>query len=1190
LLEVSIPGFYLAKSKDKWLESYIVNMPGYPNGNEKDMPNLPKISELICSPEFSNIKIVIDERQKEVINNLNIQNYSPIDSGAPNNYLKECPKTYPEKLVTIETPHIWRDLRVSRINIFPIQYNKEMQQLIINYHFKVHIYYQQVSDDIYIRDKHSIKTHWDKLYKSTIINYPYENFVYNNYDKSYKNDDRSTFTTTYDYLIITSNTLANTAETLAKWKKQKGYKTLIETVSFPSDTTTIYNKIKQIYDNNSIDYVLLIGDTLDIPMKWTGSSSNFKRFSDFLYGELDACSPTPDFSQEIAIGRIPISDASLTETIINKIISYEKTPATGNWTENILLVANKINPYGDDTPPFVKCKQDVRDYSGYSITMNFEECFGNEIGISNSTIINYLNNTGSGILNYCGHGSDDCWDTWNLDAESFTVSDVSQLSNANETPIIFSVACHTADIAYTQCLAEAFFNKSSGGAVAFHGATCAIPSQIEYSNDMTLYYDRKIFKTLLENLIFNLGDVTNIATSNTAINTDGKRVAASFLWLGDPSLEVWTDEPTSLPSVSITENSTTMTVNTGISGCTIVLTDKTTGDIEYISKNTNSLTFNKSDLPLDFAITKHNYIPKTGEIILNMAFTSDYTIAENDVLIVCSNSNLSFSSGVDLIINGKLIMKGISGNLISCDRSGTSGTWGGIRFNPGSSGIIEYAEIKHADIGIDCQQAMPDIENCTITDNGTGVYIYYGSTTNDIIDNDISENTNDGIYIYHASPNIINNNIESNGRYGVYATFFSSPCLYENDIKNNTSAGLYTTWTSNTKLSSCSSYAKGHNVITGNGNKGVHAEFYSDPFLGYASTTGSNSIYNNSSSELYAYYYSDIQARYNYWGTSSTFTWSYYSSIDHAFELATDPNDILWSVGINGSGKAKSKTSSDLQSNSSFQNAYMNYLDGKYQEAISILESYLSSEGNQINIIKSIALLSDCYIKSKYSGFSTYLISNIKNRFKQKDSFTANLEFIHAGHLAAEGSYEEALQYLNELQNEYLLDEMLEKHSLFMKGLIYYKHLNNPTNAITVFNKLKREYPDDPLVTDSDILMGLQVSGNSDTGESDNDNEKNSDRSTNDDTLLPTSFELIGNYPNPFNPNTIIKFATPETGNVKITVYNILGEKITELINQVLEAGYHSVEFKAENLPSGIYIYSMNAEGYSDNKKMVLLK
>jgi len=88
----------------------------------------------------------------------------------------------------------------------------------------------------------------------------------------------------------------------------------------------------------------------------------------------------------------------------------------------------------------------------------------------------------------------------------------------------------------------------------------------------------------------------------------------------------------------------------------------------------------------------------------------------------------------------------------------------------------------------------------------------------------------------------------------------------------------------------------------------------------------------------------------------------------------------------------------------------------------------------------------------------------------------------------------------------------------------------------------------------------------------------------------PAKFELSQNYPNPFNPTTNIKFALPEAGNVKLAVYNLLGQKVADLVNRSMEAGFHNITFNGSNLTSGIYIYRLEAGNNVMIRKMQLVK
>jgi len=89
---------------------------------------------------------------------------------------------------------------------------------------------------------------------------------------------------------------------------------------------------------------------------------------------------------------------------------------------------------------------------------------------------------------------------------------------------------------------------------------------------------------------------------------------------------------------------------------------------------------------------------------------------------------------------------------------------------------------------------------------------------------------------------------------------------------------------------------------------------------------------------------------------------------------------------------------------------------------------------------------------------------------------------------------------------------------------------------------------------------------------------------------IPTVYELFQNYPNPFNPSTTIKYSIPEISKVTLTLFNLLGEEVTKLVNDEKPAGEYEVKFEASNLPSGVYFYELRAGKYTAVKKMILLR
>ena len=89
---------------------------------------------------------------------------------------------------------------------------------------------------------------------------------------------------------------------------------------------------------------------------------------------------------------------------------------------------------------------------------------------------------------------------------------------------------------------------------------------------------------------------------------------------------------------------------------------------------------------------------------------------------------------------------------------------------------------------------------------------------------------------------------------------------------------------------------------------------------------------------------------------------------------------------------------------------------------------------------------------------------------------------------------------------------------------------------------------------------------------------------------IPTTLALAQNFPNPFNPATTIEFALPEATNVRLEIYNAIGERVVTLIDGPMPAGYHTKTFAASELPSGLYLYRLSTPTGSFVRKMMLVK
>ncbi len=90
--------------------------------------------------------------------------------------------------------------------------------------------------------------------------------------------------------------------------------------------------------------------------------------------------------------------------------------------------------------------------------------------------------------------------------------------------------------------------------------------------------------------------------------------------------------------------------------------------------------------------------------------------------------------------------------------------------------------------------------------------------------------------------------------------------------------------------------------------------------------------------------------------------------------------------------------------------------------------------------------------------------------------------------------------------------------------------------------------------------------------------------------LIPQKFTVEQNYPNPFNPITHIRFGLPVAAEVRVEIYNLLGQRVAVPLNARKPAGWHTLEFRSGTLASGIYLYVFHAGNFREVRKMILLK
>jgi len=435
-------------------------------------------------------------------------------------------------------------------------------------------------------------------------------------------------------------------------------------------------------------------------------------------------------------------------------------------------------------------------------------------------------------------------------------------------------------------------------------------------------------------------------------------------------------------------------------------------------------------------------------------------------------------------------------------------------------------------------------------------------------------NCNTGIYFYNTNIGISNNYVHNNSM-GI-ALYNSSPTLTLNKITGNTNYGVSSSGSTSIPLYG-SGGTQGKNKISGN-PVGVCAFSYSLPMLGNNSPTngGYNTLGENTSYNIYAITSGIIYAINNYWGTippTASKIWINNGVILYSPYLYSDPTGLMKSVPAN-----------DDAALALLQKA-MNLIELKnFTTARDICLDIINNYPDSYAAFNALSLLSQNW-NPNGKQVNKDMLRTLLDKDKQKLNAVAGL-------ILAELDKENKLKNIDEVISKFKDDTILED-ALFAKFLYYYNDIQDKENARLVSNELDKLFPNSVSCLDAHHHLGdkdyLQKSYS--FLKTDQEHKQNVVTSS-----IPEEYNLFANYPNPFNPATVIKYALPYASNVNITVYNTLGQIVKEYFEGTKEAGYYSVNFTGENLSSGVYLYNINAvsangkQNFNATKKMLLLK
>ncbi len=545
--EVTVPGMFSEELTENEMNFQRISLIDGMTNKNVGRPELPMLHELIGIPDNMVVSYTISEIETTKLTGYNIYPFQTPTTDNPGGHGHEFVideafyskvGNYPAENVVVDQPNIWRDVIVSGMHITPFTYNPATQELEVITNMKVEVEFVSSPNAVSVNRSTALTPKFYNLYEKAISNFG---------DLGYTESLRDT--PGIKYLIITNEGAIDAIQPLVDYKNQMGHKVEVRLLESGFNTPQHFKDyIADLYEEG-LEYVLMVGDAYPnggsgggpniVPMYYWAPGGEDASYSDSWYTCLDGAD---DHYADIAIGRMVYNTGAITELElqIDKTMQHYLTPdVSDNWAENTILIAHK-----EQYPSkYTQCCEEIRTYN-YSVqTPIFEKAYGGE-GYTNAEVIDFVNNTGVGIFNYRGHGSQtQIWDWTNSGPSHFTASEVAQLTNDEQLFVFFDVCCDNMDIVgYNgECLCESFM-KHPSGAVAVNGAI--IPSYTIPNHD----YDKEMYKAVFDEDITNIGYVTNFANI-TVLNghgTIGRSNVRTYLWLGDASVEPWTMQPSNL--------------------------------------------------------------------------------------------------------------------------------------------------------------------------------------------------------------------------------------------------------------------------------------------------------------------------------------------------------------------------------------------------------------------------------------------------------------------------------------------------------------------------------------------------------------------------------------------------------------------------------------------------------------------
>ena len=608
------------------IEHKIIKIGQESNILQKGQPDIPNICRSIIIPDTTKMKIEIINAEYQEINNIKIapSKGNLLRSVNPEDVPYEFAESYqednyfPGQLAKLREPYILRDFRGQVIELYPIQYNP-IQKTMRHYNQITIKITPDGTDNINTLQRENlpqkIDTNYKQIYQKRFINYGMQG----RYDPIEEQGNM---------LIITYDEFRDNMQEYVDWKTLQGIPTEIVNVSTIGDADDIKLFIKEYYFDFDLSFVLLVGDSEQVPTNIIGGGAASDNKYAYIVGD--------DHYPEVLIGRFSAQNNTQIQTIINRSIKYEKNPKMDvDWFNVSTGIASNDPRIGDDDEYDWQHMRNIRNklmnYTYFRIDEFYDGSQGGEDESGDPTeemVINAFNE-GRSIINYCGHGNPAKWFT-----TDFSVSDINDLENDNMLPFVVCVACRNGQFQdYDDSFCEALLRATNDNTGEPTGAIAVTGS----SKDMLWAPPMDAQDAFMDLIIGSYEDNEKHTIGGIHFNGlmhmideygyNGETESDAWNLFGDPSLLIRTEKPVEMDvqhDSEIVEGSNKFKVN--ISGipralCSISRNGDLLGSAFTDASGNATVRFDPvhGEFPLlDLVVTAYNKIPYTSQIIVDV--------------------------------------------------------------------------------------------------------------------------------------------------------------------------------------------------------------------------------------------------------------------------------------------------------------------------------------------------------------------------------------------------------------------------------------------------------------------------------------------------------------------------------------------------------------------------------------------